>query len=169
MEWLYERTDDNSARFILGTGGENPLICFGINPSTAEPGNLDPTVNYVCRLAAANGFDGFVMFNVYAQRATNPDALHKAYSPTLKSANEHCIAAYVGGAPLKLWAAWGGLINKRPYLAPLAKSIASLPELANCEWVSRGGLTKGGHPRHPLYVKKEAPFAPFDMARYFCL
>ena len=45
--WLYERTIDNAARFVLGTIGANPLICFGINPSTAEPGNLDPTVNYV--------------------------------------------------------------------------------------------------------------------------
>ena len=65
MEWLYERTVDNSARFILGTVGSNPLICFGINPSTAEPSNLDPTVNYVSRLAVSNNYDSFVMLNVY--------------------------------------------------------------------------------------------------------
>lgn len=59
--WLYERTTDNAVRFVLGTIGANPLICFGINPSTAEPGNLDPTVNYVSSIATSNGYDSFVM------------------------------------------------------------------------------------------------------------
>ena len=31
-------------RYILGTRGENPLICIGINPSTAQPGDLILTV-----------------------------------------------------------------------------------------------------------------------------
>ena len=166
MRWMYERTADNSARFILGTEGGNPLICFGINPSTAEPGNLDPTVNYVSRLAAANGFDSFVMFNVYAQRATDPDNLHLAPAPELVEANERQIAAYIGGGKRMLWAAWGGLINKRPYLKGLVRRIVSLPELCNCEWVSRGVPTKDGHPHHPLYVKKDAPFEPFDISIY---
>lgn len=40
--WLYERNRDNSARFILGESGKKALVCVGINPSTAEPNNLDP-------------------------------------------------------------------------------------------------------------------------------
>lgn len=166
MEWIYERTADNSARFILGTIGANPLICFGINPSTAEPNNLDPTVNYVRRIAAFNRFDSFVMLNVYPQRATNPNDLHKIFSPVLKSENERHIAALVGGNNLALWAAWGGLIIKRKYLITLLQSITTLPELQNCNWVARGNTTKCGHPHHPLYVKKEMPFVPFDIKRY---
>jgi hypothetical protein len=47
MEWLYENNEDNSARFVLGqvlnpTG--RTLLCFGINPSTACPENLDSTI-----------------------------------------------------------------------------------------------------------------------------
>lgn len=42
-QWLYEHNDDNSARYVLGTVGENPLVCFGVNPSTAEPNALDAT------------------------------------------------------------------------------------------------------------------------------
>jgi hypothetical protein len=166
MEWLYERAADNSARFVLGTVGENPLVCFGINPSTAEPNNLDPTANYVSRLAALNGYDSFVMLNVYPQRATNPNDLHKSFLPELKSENERFIAALIVNRPLTLWAAWGGLIEKRPYLVPLLRSIALLPELSDCRWVSRGNPTKGGHPHHPLYVKKEALFEPFGIERY---
>lgn len=41
MEWIYKNTSDNKSRFVLGTKGDKPLICFGINPSTAEPGNTE--------------------------------------------------------------------------------------------------------------------------------
>ena len=75
-------------------------------------------------------------------------------------------ASLISGKELTLWAAWGSLINKRPYLTELVQDIASLPELQNCKWVSRGKPTKDGHPHHPLYVKKEAPFASFDISRY---
>ena len=80
--------------------------------------------------------------------------------------NERYIAALINGRERTLWAAWGGLIMKRPYLLMLAKSIISLPELQKCKWVSRGNPTKDGHPHHPLYVKKDAPFTPFDILQY---
>ncbi|MBI9050779.1 MAG: DUF1643 domain-containing protein [Anaerolineaceae bacterium] len=166
MKWLYTRTADNSARYILGTVGVNPLVCFGINPSTAEPNKLDPTVNYVSRLAISNGYDSFVMLNVYPQRSTNPNNLHKLFLPELKAENEQQIAALIDNKELTLWAAWGGLINKRPYLLTLVQSITLLPELQNCKWVARGNPTKDGHPHHPLYVKKDAPFTLFDISRY---
>jgi hypothetical protein len=65
MDWLYERTPDNSARFVLGIDGANPLVCFGLNPSTAEPNNRDPTVTRVHKFARMNGFHGFIMLNGY--------------------------------------------------------------------------------------------------------
>lgn len=35
-QWLYRPNVDNSARFVLGTVGDNPLVCFGVNPSTTS-------------------------------------------------------------------------------------------------------------------------------------
>ena len=166
LEWLYERTEDNSARYILGTTGDNPLICFGINPSTATPNNLDPTVNYVSRLAMSNNYDSFIMLNIYPQRATNPNDLHKTFLPELKTENERHIASLIDDKEMNLWAAWGGLIEKRSYLIMLVQSIVALPELKNCNWVSRGSNTKKGHPHHPLYVKRDAPFVSFDITHY---
>ena len=43
-KWLYVPPFYSEYRFILGTRGKNPLICIGINPSTAEPDNLDNTL-----------------------------------------------------------------------------------------------------------------------------
>ena len=68
--WLYVPKVYSEYRYILGTRGKKPLICMGINPSTAIPDRLDNTLKSVERIALANGFDSFLMFNVYAQRAT---------------------------------------------------------------------------------------------------
>lgn len=66
--WLYVPKVYSEYRYILGTRGKKPLICMGINPSTAIPDRLDNTLKSVERIALANGFDSFLMFNVYAQR-----------------------------------------------------------------------------------------------------
>ena len=76
-KWIYAPNFYSEYRYILGTRGSHPLICIGINPSTAEPDNLDNTLKSVERIALGNGFDSFIMFNVYAQRATDPDAMEK--------------------------------------------------------------------------------------------
>ena len=65
-KWLYAPNFYSEYRYILGTKGKNPLICIGITPSTAEPDNLDNTLKSVERIAHGNGFDSFIMFNVYA-------------------------------------------------------------------------------------------------------
>lgn len=42
--WLYVPNHYSEYRYILGTRGRKPLICMGINPSTAAPDALDPTL-----------------------------------------------------------------------------------------------------------------------------
>ena len=53
--WLYVPDHYADYRYLLGTRGKNPLICIGINPSTAAPGDLDNTLKSVERIAAGNG------------------------------------------------------------------------------------------------------------------
>ena len=67
--------------------GNNPLITIGINPSTAEPEKMDNTMKSVERIAMGNGFDSFIMFNVYAQRATDPNQMNKEINPMLHKEN----------------------------------------------------------------------------------
>ena len=68
--------------------------------------------------------------------------------------------------PLTLLAAWGGLVTSRPYLPSLLRDILQLTTRAGCDWVSLGDLTKGGHPRHPLYVRADTPLRAFSVDRY---
>ena len=93
-----------------------PLVCIGINPSTAQPGALDPTLKSVERLANANGFDSWIMFNVYPQRATDPNDMDRVPDRALCDENLRWLRAVLAETEPTMWAAWGTLIEKRDYL-----------------------------------------------------
>jgi hypothetical protein len=164
--WIYTPSPDNSARTLLGIEGAQPLVCVGINPSTAAPGDLDRTVATVARVAEGRGFDGFMVLNVYPQRATNPSDMHAAADLELHAWNMRSIADFADGRTLNVWAAWGTLIRKRKYLPQLLTEIVALPELANVRWLCRGPRSRAGHPHHPLYVRADALLDDFDVSAY---
>mgnify|MGYP000603434599 CR=1 FL=1 len=114
--WYYEPHTYQSYRYVLGRVGKHPLVCIGINPSTAQPGALDPTLKSVERLAAANGFDSWIMFNVYPQRATDPNDMDKTPDRALCDENLRWLQAVLAQTEPTMWAAWGTLIEKRDYL-----------------------------------------------------
>ena len=67
---------DDKVRLILGEVGTNTIICFGINPSTANDIKDDPTISKIRKIASENNCDGWIMLNLYPQRATNPNDMH---------------------------------------------------------------------------------------------
>lgn len=168
-KWLYVPDYYSEYRYILGTKGKNPLICIGINPSTAEPDHLDNTLASVQRIALHNGFDSFVMFNVYAQRATDPDHMEHSFNPFLHEENMKAFEYVLNtceGAPT-VWAAWGTIIEKREYLPSCVRDMIKIGEAYGARWVSVGKCSKKcGHPHHPLYLKKDSPIDPFDVKKY---
>ncbi|MBE6931966.1 MAG: DUF1643 domain-containing protein [Ruminococcaceae bacterium] len=167
--WLYVPDFYSEYRYILGTKGKNPLICIGINPSTAEPGNLDNTLKSVERIALGNGFDSFIMFNVYAQRATRPDDMEAECNSTLHGENMKAfeyVLRLSEGRPV-VWAAWGTIIEKRKYLADCLLDMIRLGEAYEAKWVTAGAKSKkGGHPHHPLYLRKDSGLDDFDVKTY---
>ena len=166
-KWLYVPNTYSEYRYILGTKGEKPLICMGINPSTAAPDDLDNTLKSVQRIALANGFDSFLMFNVYAQRATDPDAMEKECNMTLHRENLAALRYLLSLNPQPcVWAAWGAIIEKRPYLLDCLRDQIALSREFNASWFTAGAISKKGHPHHPLYLRKDAKLDPFDPERY---
>lgn len=151
-KWIYENDENNHIRYILGTKGIKPLLCFGINPSTAKPNELDNTLKSVERLALNNGFDSWIMMNVYPQRATDPDNMHKNFNQEIHVRNLKFIENILATNNLTIWAAWGTLIEKRPYLTDCLLDIYKLSKNYTCNWISIGKLSKKGHPHHPLYL-----------------
>lgn len=166
-KWLYAPNFYSEYRYILGTRGKNPLICIGINPSTAQPGDLDNTLKSVERIALGNGFDSFIMFNVYAQRATDPDAMERACNWQLHRENLEAFR-YVLSISEKpaVWAAWGTIIEKRDYLPECLRDMLDVGRQYNASWYCAGRVSKKGHPHHPLYLRKDEQIRPFDVDTY---
>ena len=170
-KWIYAPNYYSEYRYILGTRGEKPLICVGINPSTAAPDDLDNTLKSVERVARFNGYDSFLMFNVYAQRATDPDDMERACNTALHAENMKAFDYVLSLSPAPaVWAAWGTVIEKRDYLPACVRDMIALGEGRGARWYSAGKRSKKGHPHHPLYLRKDSLLEPFDVAGYLdCL
>jgi len=168
-KWLYVPNFYSEYRYILGTRGEKPLICVGINPSTAAPDDLDNTLKSVERVAHHNGYDSFIMFNVYAQRATDPDDMEQTYNSRLHAENmkafDYALSLDKDGSPA-VWAAWGTIIEKRNYLPDCVRDMIDIGLSRNARWFSAGRKSKKGHPHHPLYLRKDSLLEDFDVAEY---
>lgn len=167
-KWIYYPDFYSEYRYILGTVGKKTLITIGINPSTAEPNKLDPTLKSVERIALGNGYDSFIMFNVYAQRATSPqnmdcqfnDRLHKENMKALK-----WLFTNIKGKP-HVWCAWGTNIERREYLKNCLKDIVSIGNTNDVIWLKTGKSSMAGHPHHPLYLAKDSVLEKFDINSY---
>ena len=155
--WLYVPDFYTEYRYILGTRGEKPLICIGVNPSTAAPDAL------------ANGYDSFLMFNVYAQRATRPNDMDAALNETLHAENmaafRYILEASLPRRPA-VWAAWGNIIEMRRYLPRCVSDMIAIGEEYGAEWFTAGKRSMKGHPHHPLYLRRDTPLDPFDVKSY---
>ena len=148
--------------------GNNPLITIGINPSTAEPKKMDNTMKSVERIAMGNGFDLFIMFNVYAQRATDPNQMNKEINPMLHKENMRAfqwILENSGKKPI-IWAAWGTNIERRKYLKECLREMLNISNRYNAVWCKVGKCSVKGHPHYPLYVKKDSRIEAFCVKTY---
>ena len=116
-----------------------------LNPSTATEVQNDPTVERCERRARTLGFGAFRVCNIFAWRATDPTVM-RAQDDPVGPGND---AAIIEGAD---WAdtvvcAWG---THGAHLARGARVEALLR--ATGKPLFHLGLSKEGHPRHPLYI-----------------
>lgn len=165
VEWIYSESDNQEYRFLLGKKGKKMLICCGVNPSKARPDELDPTMKRVEFLAKNNGYDGYVMINLYPLRETNLENLPKIRNQEISDINRKIIKdlfeSFAG--EIHIWAAWGTAVEKRAYLKECLKELISLAEMYDCKWYKMGDLTKDGYPRHPLYLSNDCKIEPFKI------
>lgn len=169
INWTYITSEDNAARYTLGKLGDRMLFFVGINPSKAHPEALDGTVKRVQKFASDNGHDGWVMLNVYPQRAKNPENIHAVRNEKLHQKNLEVIKELVeNSAQFDVCAAWGTEINRRVFLMGCLRDIAHT--MGNeARWVHLNPLTKHNHPRHPLYLPANATIYEFDIHQYLRL
>lgn len=124
-----------------------PIVFMMLNPSIADASQDDPTIRRCIGFAKREGFGGIIVVNLYAFRATDPRAMLAAADP-IGPENDRIITDTVDG--LTVVAAWG--VNAEPHR--VASVLAMLPQRTRLRAL---GVTKDGHPRHPLYVRGDAP------------
>lgn len=127
-----------------------------LNPSTADADLDDPTVRRCVGFARAWGCGGVDVRNLFALRATDPRELRASRDPVGPDND----ALHLGDLPARslpgpVVAAWGthGILMGRCY------RVATDLKRRGVDWQCLG-LTKGGHPRHPLYVAASQPLLP---------
>ena len=164
---IYKSNDNDTNRFLLGKEGLFKLFVVGLNPSTANKERSDTTASKVEKVAWQNGYDGFVMANLYPLRSTNPDNLPLTGDAQLICKNIQIISNIASQQTNRLfWAAWGGYISKRIYLKESLLLLANEVERINGSWVNFGSLRKDGHPRHPSRLSYSWLFQDFDISYY---
>ncbi|MBK8133391.1 MAG: DUF1643 domain-containing protein [Gammaproteobacteria bacterium] len=124
-------------------GGEGYAMFVGLNPSTADETQDDPTIRRCIAFAKGWGYAGLCMTNLFAFRATDPKDMKAAADPVGPENDAHLLAlANEAGVIVAAWGVhgtYGGRHNAVREMLPALHCLA---------------LTKDGHPRHPLYLRK---------------
>lgn len=142
--WLARTWDDERPR----------LMVVGLNPSTADHQKLDPTLRRIRQFAKDWGLGGFVMTNLFAYRATEPKDMLAADDPVGPENDRHLVDTATDertGLVLAGWGTHGGYRDRDRAVTRLLDGVK----------VWSLGRTKDGHPRHPLYVRADAPLVPY--------
>lgn len=115
--WAY--IGDDKERYLLGQSGAYNLLIFGINPSTASvnENNLDQMTRKVKKIAKAEGYDGWLIVNIYPLRETDPFKLPRKPDKDLVENNLKVLEAVEKNYTIgKIWAVWGDSIDTQFYL-----------------------------------------------------
>lgn len=116
-----------------------------LNPSTATEVQNDPTVERCERRARTLGFGAFRVTNIFAWRDTDPKNMRAAAEPI----GQHNDAAILEGCAwadqvIAAWGTHGAYLNRGYAVETLLRE--------NGRAVYHLGLSKAGHPKHPLYI-----------------
>lgn len=133
-------------RFALWRTWDKSLpyaMIIGLNPSTADEKEDDPTIRRCIDFAKSWGYGGLCMANLFAFRATDPSELLTAKEP-IGHENDEWLLKLSKNAGVVV-AAWG---NDGLHLGRSNEVIQLIPKLHYLK------INATGEPAHPLYLKK---------------
>ena len=120
--------------------GAGTVNFIGLNPSTADEVQDDPTIRRCVGYAKAWGFQRLCMLNLFAFRATDPKDMMAADDP-IGPDNDAVLAKQVGrNDTVAAWGVGGWYRGRGQFIHDMYPQLKILR------------LTKSGHPAHPLYL-----------------
>lgn len=137
-------------------GDGPPMAVIGLNPSTADEARNDPTVRRCIDFARRDGYGGLVMLNIFAFRATDPNKMKSAIDPIGPENDREIIRmAEACGITVLACGVHGAFMGR----------LNSVVDLLRDKPVYCFGVTKGGYPRHPLYLAKTTKIEVYHGAK----
>lgn len=132
-----------------------PLVMFiGLNPSTANETEADPTIKRVIQIARNNGFGGMYMMNCFPLVSTDPSKLMSFHNGL---SSQHYNNTWLVEMSLKcseIVFAWGNFKVVRQ----LGRDQELIELFPNAKALH---INKNGSPKHPLYCRADSPLIPF--------
>lgn len=120
---------------------------IGLNPSTADEIQDDPTIRRCIAFSKAWGYGAMCMTNLFAWRATKPSDMLKAFSPVgLENANHLLACAKQAGLVVAAWGKHGRHLEQQEFVKRVMEN--------NHITLHHLGLNGDGTPKHPLYLPK---------------
>ncbi|MGR3660383.1 MAG: DUF1643 domain-containing protein [Paracoccaceae bacterium] len=129
---------------VWDESGKKALFIM-LNPSTATEVQNDPTVERCERRSRTLGFGAFQVTNIFAWRDTDPKKMRSAVDP-VGPENDATILNGCAWADMIIcaWGTHGAHLQRGQQVENLLR--------ATFEPLYQLGLTKDGHPKHPLYI-----------------
>ncbi len=135
---------------------ESQLVFVMLNPSTADAEEDDPTIRRCMGFAEGFGYGGIHVINLYALRSPSPSVLKQHPDPVGPDSGQHwhhTVRDYDTDCVICAWGAQKGVEQR-------VNHFVSLAEWAGVD-LKCLGVTKGGAPKHPLYLAKTTAMEPF--------
>lgn len=139
------------------------LICIGLNPSTAGHIKDDATIRTLIGRGKHHKFEGLIMLNLFAFRATDPKDMRKATNPIGRH-NDDVIRAFVATVLedkeikheiLVAWGNHGTLLGRSKEVIKLLQPVQGKVKMLTS--------TLNSCPRHPLYFPISLPSFNFRL------
>lgn len=153
-------SEDRRYRYMLFRqwNALRPTVGFiGLNPSTANETQADPTITKVTKIAYHNGFGGLYMLNLFAIVSSDPDDILRVQDPI---GNNDFHLRYYAHECAKLVLCWGNFKQVGRRAAEVLKLLSSF------DWAFHYlTLNQNGSPKHPLYCRDNTRLTPFHTKR----
>ena len=168
--------DDPEKRFVIGILGRKNLLCIGLNPNTADATRLDGTSRNFQRIAKDNGYDGWLLVNLYPARDPKAVNLVERADGSLFRENmdriEEVASSEVYGVRDVLLG-WGNDVVRRSYFENGIRQIHQRLNKFNLRYHAFR-VNRTGHPGHPSPLTINSRYktgesirmSPFDFDQY---
>lgn len=145
---------DRTCRLSLRRVWDKPkgiLLFIGLNPSTANATEDDPTIRRLLGFSRSWGLGGLVACNLYTRITPYPDEL-PVKAPLQ---DDDVLLEQAAGASLIL-AAWGAFRRARDRGKYVARMLTEAGHSLHCL-----GTNADGSPKHPLYIPSSRKPIPY--------